>query len=149
MKKIFFMFAGFLVLFGELSYAGLWDTVKENAGISSQKNSEDDSTISSGLKEALSIGTKNAVNSVSKTNGYFSNAVIKILMPEKIQNVATVLSKLGYRKQVDDFILSMNRAAEKAAPQAASLFGGAITEKTLEDARGILAGGDISATDYF
>ena len=75
--------------------------------------------------------------------------MIKILMPEKIQNVASVLGKLGYQKQVDDFIISMNRAAEKAAPQAASLFVGAIKEMTLEDAKGILAGGDTSATDYF
>ena len=50
--------------------------------------------------------------------------------------------------QVDDFIISMNRAAEKAAPQAASLFVGAIKEMTLEDAKGILTGGDTSATDY-
>ena len=75
--------------------------------------------------------------------------MVKVLMPEKIQNVASVLGKLGYQKQVDDFIISMNRAAEKAAPQAASLFVGAIKEMTLEDAKGILTGGDTSATDYF
>ena len=148
MKKIFFIIIGFLLFFPTSSDAGLMDTVKQSAGIS-QKQSSDNSTVASGLKEALSIGTKNAVTSVSKTDGYFGNAMIKILMPKKIQYVASALGKLGYQKQVDDFVLSMNRAAEKAAPQAASLFVGAIKEMTLEDARGILAGGDTSATDYF
>jgi hypothetical protein len=148
MKKASFILIGFLLLFAASGNAGLWDKFKQGAGISRQKSS-DDSTIASGLKEALSIGTKNAVTSVSQTDGYFGNAMIKILMPEKIQNVAGVLGKLGYQKQVDDFIISMNRAAEKAAPQAASLFVGAIKEMTLEDAKGILTGGDTSATDYF
>jgi len=148
MKKISFILISFLLFFAASGNAGLLDTVKQGTGIPQQKSS-DDSTIASGLKEALSIGTKNAVTSVSRTDGYFGNAIIKILMPEKIQNVAGVLGKLGYQKQVDDFILSMNRAAEKAAPQAASLFVGAIKEMTLEDAKGILAGGDTSATDYF
>jgi hypothetical protein len=138
----------FLLFFAASGNAGLLDSVTQGAGIPQQKSS-DDSTVASGLKEALSIGTKNAVTSVSRTDGYFGNAMIKILMPEKIQSVAGVLGKLGYQKQVDDFILSMNRAAEKAAPQAASIFVGAIKEMTLEDAKGILAGGDTSATDYF
>ena len=60
--------------------------------------------------------------------------MIKILMPEKIQKVADVLSKVGYQKEVDDFVLSMNRAAEKAAPKAASYFVGAIREMSIEDA---------------
>ena len=137
MKKTSIILIGFLLFFTASGNAGLLDTVKQSAGIPQQKSS-DDSTIASGLKEALSIGTKNAVTSVSQPDGYFGNAMIKILMPEKIQNVASVLRKLGYQKQVDDFILSMNRAAEKAAPQAASLFVGAIKEMTLEDAKGIL-----------
>lgn len=148
MKKTFFLFIGFFLFFSASGDAGLLDTFKQSTGISPQQIPDDRTTIS-GLKEALSIGTKKAVTSVSKTDGYFCNAMIKILMPEKIQYVASALGKLGYQKQVDDFVLSMNRAAEKAAPQAASLFVGAIKEMTLEDARGILAGGDTSATDYF
>ncbi|WAC08105.1 MAG: DUF4197 domain-containing protein [Thermodesulfobacteriota bacterium] len=148
MKKTSFILMSFLLFFAASGNAGLLDSVTQGAGIPQQKSS-DDSTVASGLKEALSIGTKNAVTSVSRTDGYFGNAMIKILMPEKIQSVAGVLGKLGYQKQVDDFILSMNRAAEKAAPQAASIFVGAIKEMTLEDAKGILAGGDTSATDYF
>ena len=109
----------------------------------------DENTIMSGLKEALSIGTENALSSVSKLNGYFGNEAIKILLPDKIQKAAELLGKLGYQKQVDEFILSMNHAAEKAAPKAASYFGEAIKEMSIEDARKILSGGDTAATDYF
>jgi hypothetical protein len=106
-------------------------------------------TTVSGLKEALSIGTENAVKSVSKLDGYFANQLIKILMPEKIQKVADVLSKVGFQKQVDDFVMSMNRAAERAAPQATQLFVKAIKQMTFDDARKILKGGDTAATDFF
>ena len=109
----------------------------------------DDSTIASGLKDALSVGTKNAVGLVSKLNGYFGNQAIKILLPDNIQKAAELAGKLGYQKQVDDFIITMNRAAEKAAPKAASYFAGAIKEMSIEDARKTLSGGDTAATEYF
>jgi ribosomal protein L22 len=109
----------------------------------------DDSTIASGLKDALSIGTKKAVSLISKLNGYFGNEAIKILLPDKIQQAAELAGKLGYQKQVDDFILSMNRAAEKASPKAASYFADAIKGMSIEDARKILSGGDTAATEYF
>jgi hypothetical protein len=70
-------------------------------------------------------------------------------MPEKIQKVADVLKMAGYQKEVDDFILSMNRAAEKAAPQATSYFIDAIKGMTFEDATKILNGGDTAATQFF
>jgi ribosomal protein L22 len=109
----------------------------------------DDNTIASGLKEALSVGTKNAVSLVSKLNGYFGNEAIKILLPDKIQKVAEMAGKLGFQKQVDEFILSMNRAAEKAAPKAATHFADAIKGMSIEDARKILSGNDTAATEYF
>jgi len=109
----------------------------------------DESTIVAGLKDALSIGTKNAVALVSKPKGYFGNEAIKILLPDKIQNAAELLGKLGYQQQVDEFIMSMNHAAEQAAPKAASYFGDAIKKMSIEDARKILSGGNTAATDYF
>jgi hypothetical protein len=111
--------------------------------------STDTNTTVSGLKEALSIGTKNAVKSVSKTDGYFSNQTIKILMPEKIQKAADLLAKVGYQKEVDAFVLSMNRAAEKAAPKAVDIFVEAIKHMTFDDAKRVLSGGDTAATDFF
>ena len=128
--------------------AGLLDTFMKSIGSPSGEGPNND-TVISGLKEALSIGTENAVKNVSRTDGYFGNKMIKVLMPDKIQKVADVLSKVGYQKEVDEFILSMNRAAEKAAPKAASYFVGAIREMSFEDARGILNGGDTAATEFF
>ncbi len=106
-------------------------------------------TTIAGLKEALSIGTEKAVKSVSRTDGYFANQMIKILLPDNIQKVADVLAKVGYQKEVDNFILSMNRAAEKAAPQATNIFLKAVREMTFDDARKILRGNDTAATEFF
>ena len=101
------------------------------------------------MKEALSIGTGNAVVSTSKLDGYFANQAIKILLPDKIQKVADVLRKVGYQKQVDDFVLSMNRAAENAAPKARQFFVDAIKEMSFQDAMKILKGNETAATEYF
>lgn len=109
----------------------------------------DESTIVAGLKDALSVGTKNAVSLVSQLNGYFGNQAIKILLPDNIQKAAELAGKVGYQKQVDEFILSMNRAAEQAAPKAASYFSDAIKGMSVEDARKILSGGNTAATEYF
>jgi len=102
-----------------------------------------------GFKQALSIGTEKAVQTVSSPDGYFGNQAIKILLPDTMQKVATILGKLGMQKQVDDFTLSMNRAAEKAAPEAASIFGAAIKDMNIEDAQKIYSGGDTAATEFF
>jgi hypothetical protein len=109
----------------------------------------DDKTNAAGIKEALAVGTERAVASLSRENGYFGNAAVKILMPPSIQKVADVARQVGFQKQVDEFILSMNRAAEAAAPLASRFFGDAIREMSLDDVRGILTGGDTAATDYF
>jgi Protein of unknown function (DUF4197) len=117
--------------------------------VGSSVGAGDEKTNAAGIKEALAVGTERAVNSLSQVNGYFGNAAVKILMPSSIQKVAEVARMAGYQKQVDEFILSMNRAAEAAAPLAARYFGDAIRDMTLEDARGILTGGDTAATDFF
>lgn len=148
MKRTFLFVLLTLVFSATLTYAGLLDDLIKGIGTPS-KGGTDESTTISGLKEALSIGTKNAVKNVSRVDGYFGNQVIKILMPEKIQKVADVLRKVGFEKQVDEFVLSMNRAAEKAAPKAASIFIDAIKKMTFDDAKKILDGGDTAATEYF
>ena len=106
------------------------------------------SKIIAGLKEALSIGTGNAVLDVSQVGGYFKNQAIKILMPEEIQKTGEMLRKFGFGKVVDDFEHSMNTAAEQAAPKAKAIFIDAITQMTFDDARRILNGPDTAATDY-
>ncbi len=110
---------------------------------------QEKSDIIAGLKEALALGTKNAVKELSATDGYFGNKAVKILLPENIRKIEKALRLAGYGNEVDDFILSMNRAAEKAAPKAADIFAGAIRKMTFDDARKILSGGNTAATDFF
>jgi hypothetical protein len=110
---------------------------------------QEKSDIIAGLKEALALGTKNAVKEVSAADGYFGNKAVKILLPENIRNIEKALRIAGYDKEVDAFILSMNRAAENAAPQAADIFAGAIRSMSFDDAKKILSGGNTAATDFF
>ena len=124
------------------------DKFMKGLGIGQQSGLSDDK-IGSGLKEALQIGAENAVNLTGRKDGYFMNQAIKILMPEKLRTVEKGLRAVGYGPQIDEFVLSMNRAAEQAAPYAKDIFWGAITEMTFDDARKILAGGDTAATQYF
>jgi hypothetical protein len=130
--------------------AGFFDAlVKEALSPGQQQASLDDSTIVKGLKEALATGTERAVAEVAKPDGYFGNQLIRILLPGKIQQAADIMKSIGYREQVDTLVLSMNRAAEKAAPRAAGFFGDAIRQMTLEDAKGVLNGGETAATSFF
>jgi len=108
-----------------------------------------DQKVASGLKEALQVGTENAVKLTGKPDGYFKNEAIKILMPEKLRTLERGLRAVGYGPQVDEFVLSMNRAAERAAPAAKSIFWDAIKQMTFDDARKILSGNDTAATEYF
>jgi hypothetical protein len=109
----------------------------------------DETKIAAGLKEALQVGTGNAVNLTGKLDGYFRNQAIKILMPEQLHSFEKGLRTFGFGAQVDDFVVSMNRAAERAAPQAKQIFLGAISEMTFADAKQILNGSQTAATDYF
>ncbi len=114
-----------------------------------QQGGLSDTRIASGLKEALQIGSENAVNLTGRLDGYFRNQAIKILMPEKLRTLEKGLRLVGYGPQVDEFVLSMNRAAERAAPYAKQIFWDAIGEMNFDDARKILTGGDTAATEYF
>jgi hypothetical protein len=125
------------------------DKIFKGLGIGQKESVLSDSKIISGLKEALQIGTDNAVNLTGKMDGYFLNQVIKILMPEKLKTFEKGLRTVGYGPKVDEFILSMNRAAERAAPFAKDIFWGAIKEMTFDDARKVLSGSDTAATEYF
>ena len=108
-----------------------------------------DSKASAGLKEALEVATEKAVSLTGRPNGYFGDAAIKILMPAKLQTMQEGLRAVGYGPQIDEFVLSMNRSAEQAAPAAKQIFTHAITTMSFDDAKKILTGGNTAATDYF
>jgi Protein of unknown function (DUF4197) len=105
--------------------------------------------IGSGLQEALKVGTENAVFQTGSVDGFLANKAIKILMPKPLQNIEQPLRLVGYGPQIDEFVVSMNRAAEKAVPFAKEIFWDAIGQMSFEDATKILNGNDTAATDYF
>ena len=109
----------------------------------------DHATSVAGIKEALAVGTENAVKSLGRESGYFANQAVKILLPSSVQKLADVARKAGFQQQVDELILTMNRAAEKAAPLAAAHFANAIRSMGIQDVQTILKGGDTAATTFF
>ncbi|HEY1870373.1 MAG TPA: DUF4197 domain-containing protein [Chitinophagaceae bacterium] len=120
--------------------------VQKLSGKSSGNLTNDE--VISGLKEALQVGTQRSTDKLSAVDGFFKNAAIKILMPPEAEKVERTLRSVGLGKQVDNAILSMNRAAEDAAKSATAIFIDAIKQMTIQDAFGILKGGDFAATNY-
>jgi hypothetical protein len=108
-----------------------------------------DAKIGPGLKEALQVAAEKAVGLTGRPDGYFGNPAIRIPMPEKLHTVERALRAAGMGGQVDEFVLSMNRAAEQSAPAARQIFIEAVHGIGFEDARKILGGGPTAATDYF
>lgn len=104
---------------------------------------------SSGLKQALTDGSAAAVKVLGAENGYFGNAKVKIPLPPSLQKVEGAMRMMGMKKQADELVLSMNRAAEAAAPEAKQLLTDAVKKMSVQDAKGILTGGDTAATEYF
>ena len=102
-----------------------------------------------GLKQALTNGTQAAVAKLGKQDGFMNDPRIKIPLPPSMKRAEAVMHSIGAGKQVDDLVLRMNRAAETAVPQAKSLLVDAAKKMTVQDAKGILTGGDDSATQYF
>lgn len=101
-----------------------------------------------GLKEALTVGAQNSTSKASATNGFYQNNLIRIPFPEEAIKVKNTLEKAGLNKPIDDFVVSINRAAEDASKRAYPIFRNAITTMTITDAMGILKGGESAATDY-
>lgn len=113
------------------------------------KPKPDQKKIAAGLKEALRVGTDNSVQLTGRLDGFYKNPQIKIPLPVQFQKIEKFLRRFGLEEQVDEFILSLNRAAEQAAPAARDIFWNAIKEMTFDDAIAIFKGSDMAATDYF
>lgn len=104
---------------------------------------------SGGLKEALTQGAGKAVALLGKKDGFLGNPKVKIPLPESVQKVEGLMRGLGMGKKADELITAMNRAAEAAVPEAKTLLVNSIKQMSVEDAKGILTGGEDSATKYF
>jgi hypothetical protein len=135
-------------LFAAAGASGQVEQLGKAIGLGS-KTELGDTKIATGLKEALKVGAENAVKLTGKTDGYYRNEAIKILLPKNLRSLEKGLRAMGGGEKIDEFELSMNRAAEGAAPEAKKIFGDAILKMSIDDARKILNGGDTAATDYF
>lgn len=123
---------------------------EENKSTASQAISGlSQSDIVSGLKQALSQGTDKAILSLGKTNGFLGNPTVKIPMPPQLQTVESALRKIKQDKLADEFVLTMNRAAESAVNETKPILFDAIKQMTFADAKSILNGPDDAATQYF
>jgi hypothetical protein len=117
------------------------DAVKANRPLT-------DAEVANGLKEALSIGITKGATTASQPDGYYKNSLIRIPFPQDVKKVETTLRTVGMGSMVDNFVLSLNRAAEDAAQSAKPIFLGAIKKLTIKDVWGILTGGKDAATQY-
>src|SRR5665213_1468539 len=143
MKKFFIL--GLIILF---SFSGC-DTAKSilnsvGTGNGSLTNEE----VVQGLKTALQLGTDSATTKLSALDGFYKDALVKIVMPPEAQKVEKTLRDAGLGSVVDNAVLSMNRAAEDASKYVGTIFINAIKQMTIQDAFGILKGGNTAATDY-
>ena len=125
------------------------DDLRKRAEEALGKKQPANDRVIAGLKEALTVGTRNAVSSTGRVDGFLKNAAIKILLPEKLRTVGRGLRTVGMGGQVDALEVGMNLAAEQAAPAARQIFINAIKQMTISDARQVLTGGDTAATEYF
>lgn len=120
-------------------------SVTAHAQLAGISNSE----ASAGLKQSLNEGSLAAIAKLGVQNGFFANPQVKIPLPPALKRAESALRLAGMRKQADELVLSMNRAAEAAVPEAKQLLADAVSKMTLQDAKGILTGGQTSVTDYF
>lgn len=129
------------------------DTVNNNStttqNTTTTNSNLSDSTVSSGLKEALKVGVNYAVSNLGANNGYLNNSLVKIPLPGNLAKAESLIRKAGGDTIADNLITSMNNAATKAAPQTAEILVEAVEKMSLTDAQNILAGDKDAATNYF
>ena len=119
-------------------------------GVAGQVGSQGLSTfeIEAGLRQALEIGATNVSSQLGATDGFFGDGQIRIPLPGRLGDIQQQLQRVGLSAPLDDLQLRMNRAAEASMPEARRLIVSAVQSITLEDAVGILQGGDTAATDF-
>ena len=102
-----------------------------------------------GLRAALEKGSQAAVASLGRVDGFFGNPQVKIPLPESLQRTERLMRRVGMGRHADELVLTLNRAAEAAVPEARALLLDSVRKMTVTDAKGILSGGETAATEYF
>lgn len=146
--RIFFLSGLILLVFSPCLHAG-WRDGFGTLLKPLQKKSLNDTQIGQGLREALKVGIDSAVSRAGAAGGYAENPRIRIGFPPQLSLVEKGLRAVGMGSRIDDFEVSVNRAAEAAAPQAKGALVDALMGMTIEDAQTLLKGGDTAATDFF
>lgn len=141
MKKIYLWLISVTIFFSSC------ETLSQFPGLGGNGVTEQEA--GAGIKEALGNGVIGAVLQLNKTDGFFKDALYKILLPPDAKKIENTLRDLGMNKMVDKAILQINRAAEVAAGFAKPIFVDAIKNMTLSDAIGLVKNGDTSATHFF
>jgi len=102
-----------------------------------------------GLKAALEKGSLAAVAALGRTDGFLGNPAVRIPLPDSLTRAESLMRRFGMGRYADELLVSMNRAAEAAVPEARQLFLDSIRKMTVQDAKGILTGGETAGTEYF
>lgn len=144
MKKLFTLS---LVLFSIT--LGSCDVINQAAGAVGVGTGISNAEAGSGIKEALAQGIAKSVLQLNTTDGFFKDAIYKVLLPPDAKKIENTLRSLGFNSMVDKAILQINRGAEDAAGFAKPIFVDAIKSMTLNDAIGLIRNGDTSATHFF
>lgn len=135
-----------------ITFIAIFSMLASGSGIAQtrRQTSLSDVDISRGLREALSVGIKNAVAELGRENGFLENQDVRIPLPNGLKRTESTLRFLGQGKRVDEFVAAMNHAAEKAVPVAVDIFLDSARQMTFNDARNILfSGQDDAATQFF
>jgi len=101
------------------------------------------------LRTALDKGSTAAVAKLGRADGFLGNPQVKIPLPDSAQRAERVLRRVGMGKYADELVVTMNRAAESAVPQAKALLIDAVKKMSVQDAKGIISGGETAGTEYF
>jgi len=101
------------------------------------------------LRTALEKGSVAAVAKLGRLDGFLGNPQVRIPLPESAQRAERLLRRVGMGKYADELVVTMNRAAESAVPEARALFVDAVKKMSVQDAKGIISGGDTAGTEYF
>jgi hypothetical protein len=102
-----------------------------------------------GLKAALERGSQAAVATLGRPDGFLANPKVRIPLPDSLTRAESLMRRFGMGRYADELVVAMNRAAEAAVPEARQVFIDSIRKMTVQDAKGILQGGDTAATEYF
>ena len=134
---------------GSTSLSDISAAAQSALGGQSQSGALTNSDIVSGLKQALSTGSREVIAQLGQANGFSADPVVRIPLPDQLQKARELASRVGLGGSFDNLEDKLNEAAEQATPKAQALFLDAISELTVEDATSILQGPDDAATEYF